>query len=144
MASGQSPCCWIRTFISDPCPQPVPPLARCTPSALLARLTAYHEVLRALSRIRLISWNAWDLRGLGFQERSSSGFLGSQRELPECVIAHLEQRKKLGMETSFSGQSESQMAEMRPVPGGERRWESAQVAGRGEELIWASWVAWHQ
>ena len=82
------------------------------------------------------------LQRVGLPGAEQLRFPWQQRELLECVIAHLEQRKQLGMETSFSGQSESQMAETRPGPGGERRWESAQVAGRGEELIWALWVAW--
>ena len=85
-----------RAFISSSCPQPAPPPARSTPSALCARLAAHHALLRALSRRRLISWNAWGLRGLGFQERSSSGFRGRQRGLPACVIARLEQREGLG------------------------------------------------
>lgn len=79
------------------------------------------------------------LERVGFPGAEQLQFPWQQHELPECMMVYLEQRKMLGMETSFSGQSESQMAETRPGPGGERRWESAQVAGRGEELIWSLW-----
>lgn len=51
--------------------------------------------------------------------------------------------KGAGVEASSTGQSGSQVAETRPGPGGERRWESAQVAGRREKLIWSSQGAWY-
>ena len=115
-----------RAFISNSCPQPAPPPARSTPSALCLPWSAQGALQK-----KAHSWNAWGLRGLGFQERSSSGFRGRQRGLPACVIARLEQREGLGWRRAPQDDQGHRWLKQDRVLGGsaggsQRRWQEGE------------------
>ena len=122
-----------RAFISNSCPQPAPPPARSTPSALCLPWSAQGALQKKAHLVECLG-----LERVGFPGAEQLRLPWPPEWTAGVCDSTPGAERGAGVEASSTGRSGPQVAETRPGPGGERRWESAQVAGRREELIWSS------